>query len=140
LWRYRSSTGNNPIKERLALPSSELVVIVKAKSTISYIFEMTQKSPKNYRWSVVARMHALCVEILEELYAANELPAHSDQRITLQVGAIGKLKTLAFLNDFAVSQGVILAKQYENAAKMLAEVQKLAVSWARAERARRDGR
>lgn len=51
---------------------SELSVITKAKNLSSYIYTITQKSPKQFRFMLVARMQNYSIDIIEHLYKAND--------------------------------------------------------------------
>lgn len=52
---------------------SELNVIMKAKDLCRYVILVTQKSPKQYRFTFVSRMQNLCLEIIENIYLANAI-------------------------------------------------------------------
>lgn len=49
---------------------SELKVITAAKMLASYVMTITQKSPKQFRFSLVGRMQEYVLNIVEELYKA----------------------------------------------------------------------
>ena len=51
----------------------ELFVIVKAKDLGNYIFTVTDKSPKKFRFTLVSRMQNLSLDIIENLYRANQV-------------------------------------------------------------------
>ena len=42
---------------------SELVVITKAKDLCGYVLTVTQKSPKQFRFTFTSRLQNLCVDI-----------------------------------------------------------------------------
>ncbi len=50
---------------------SELRVITAAKNLCGYVMTVTQKSPKQFRFSLVGRMQGLVPEIVEERYYAH---------------------------------------------------------------------
>ena len=52
---------------------SELKVITKAKDLCSYVMTISQKSPKHYRYTFVSRLQNLSLNIIENLYRANEI-------------------------------------------------------------------
>ena len=52
---------------------SELQVITCAKNLCSYVMTITQKSPKQFRFSLVGRMQGYVLDIVEELYYANDI-------------------------------------------------------------------
>ena len=51
---------------------SELAVITKAKDLCSYVVKITQKSPKQYRFTLVTRLQNLSLDVIENLYRAND--------------------------------------------------------------------
>jgi len=53
--------------------NAELVVVTKAKDFCSYVMEVTQKSPKQYRFTYVSRMQNLALSIIENILRANDL-------------------------------------------------------------------
>lgn len=52
---------------------SELTIITKAKDLCSYIMVVTQKSPKYFRFTFVSRLQNLSLDIIENLYWANDI-------------------------------------------------------------------
>ena len=55
------------------MAEKELFVIVKAKDLGNYIFTVTDKSPKKFRFTLVSRMQNLSLDIIENLYRANQV-------------------------------------------------------------------
>ena len=49
---------------------SELQVITKAKDLCTYVMTVTQKSPKQYRYTFVGRLQNLTLSIIENFYRA----------------------------------------------------------------------
>lgn len=52
---------------------SELLVITKAGDLCAYVLTVTEKSPKQYRFTLVSRMQNLTLDVIESLYRANEI-------------------------------------------------------------------
>ena len=52
---------------------SELTVITKAKDLCSYVMTVTQKSPKQFRFTFVSRMQNLSLSMIENLFRANDV-------------------------------------------------------------------
>ena len=52
---------------------SELVIVTKAKDLCSYIVTITQKSPKQFRFTFVSRLQNLALDVIEKIYYANEI-------------------------------------------------------------------
>ena len=52
-------------------PKSELTVIMKAKDLCSYVVTVTQKSPKQFRFTFVSRLQNLAMEVIENIYRAS---------------------------------------------------------------------
>lgn len=49
-----------------------MFVITKSKELMKVVFEVTDKSPKKFRFSLVSRMQNLSMDILKNLYMVNE--------------------------------------------------------------------
>ncbi len=52
---------------------SELTVITKAKDLCSYVMAVTQKSPKQFRFTFVSRLQNLTLSVIENLFRANDV-------------------------------------------------------------------
>lgn len=52
---------------------SELTVITKAKDLCSYVMTVTQKSPKQFRFTFTTRLQNLSLNVIESLYRANDV-------------------------------------------------------------------
>ena len=105
---------------RMAGNASEMMVIVKAKELCSYIMSVTQKSPKQYRFTYISRMQNLSLDIVENLYRANEVyiggndgVAYLRERREYQQRALTDIKLLAYIAQLSFEQKCILAKQFE---------------------------
>mgnify|MGYP002799805578 FL=1 len=57
----------------MAAYKSELAVITKAKDLCSYVMTVTDKSPKRFRFTLVAKLQNYALDIIENLYQANEV-------------------------------------------------------------------
>lgn len=51
---------------------SELTVITCAKELCSYIMTVSQKSPKQFRFTFVSHLQNLSLDVIEKLYRAND--------------------------------------------------------------------
>jgi len=56
----------------MAAKYSELTVITRAKELCEYIMTVTQKSPKQFRFTFVSRLQNLSLDVIEKLYRAND--------------------------------------------------------------------
>lgn len=122
---------------------SELVVITKAKDLGSYIFTVTDKSPKKFRFTLVSRMQNLSLDVIEDLYRANTVFVkgandirHIEKRISYQHKAYIDLKMLGYITLMSREQQCILPKQYEQISKQATEINQLLVSWVNSDRQR----
>ena len=52
--------------------NSELFAVTKAKELCSYIMTVTQKSPKQFRFTFSSRLQNLSLDVIEDIYYANE--------------------------------------------------------------------
>ena len=51
---------------------NELNIVKKTKKLITYITQITEKSPVKYRHTYIAKKDNLCMEIIENLYLTND--------------------------------------------------------------------
>ncbi len=61
----------------------DLKVIGKAKELSELIFEVTNSSPKKFRYNIVARLHQAALGIVSDLYAANDI--YVENRVTTKL-------------------------------------------------------
>ena len=117
---------------------SELTVIMKAKELCSYIMTVTQKSPKQFRFTFVTRLQNLALDVIERIYRANEvhLVSGTAQRLDLQHTALTDLKLLAYIAELAMTQGCLLPKQFEEIAKLTTDCQHLLGAWINSDKKR----
>lgn len=121
---------------------NELSVIVKAKDLCSYIMTITQKSPKHFRYTFVTRLQNLSLDIIEDIYKANDvyfnkqMPQNYQKRLDLQHQALTNIKILAYFSQLAMEQGCILLKQFEQISKMTSDCQNMLGAWINSDRKR----
>ncbi len=125
---------------------SELLVIVKAKDLGNYIFTVTDKSPKKFRFSLISRLQNLALSMIENLYRANMVFVKDSKAIDkievrkkYQREAYVDLKLLGYMALMAKEQGGILAKQYEQISIRSTEVIRLLLAWSRSDQNRYKG-
>ena len=92
---------------------NELNIITKTKKLITYITQITEKSPVKYRHTYVAKMDNLCMEIIENLYLANDTDLKDKRRLDNQKLALTKFKVLDYIVEVSSTNGCILFKKYE---------------------------
>lgn len=121
---------------------SELSVITKAKDLCSYIMTVTDKSPKRFRFTLVAKLQGYALNIIESLYRANEVyvrrgdAVRAGQRLDFQHQALTEIKLLGYMAQLAMEQGCILPKQYEQITKKAHDCQNMAGAWINSDRKR----
>lgn len=121
---------------------SELTVITKAKDLCSYVITVTQKSPKQFRFTFVSRLQNLALSAIENLFRANDVfvsktDIHSQkERRTFQRNAMTDLRLLGYIALLAMEQGCILQKQYEQISKQIADCLNLLGAWINSDRKR----
>ena len=78
--------------------NSELRVVTAAKNLCSYILTVTNKSPKSFRFTLVSRLQNLSLDIIENIYKANEVFVQNEnsqnmqKRLDLQYTALTNVK------------------------------------------------
>ncbi len=127
----------------MAEQKSELSVIMEAKDLCRYIMTVTQKSPKQYRFTFTTRLQNLCMDIIENIYLANEMFMKGEharenyqKRQEMQREAITKTRILAYIAQLALEQKAILPKQYEQISLHSTSVLKLLGGWMRSDKKR----
>ena len=87
---------------------SELSVIVKAKDLCSYILTVTEKSPKRFRFTLTSKLQTYALNVLENLYRANEVflekgkPDTAEKRKSFQQQALTECKLLGYMAQLAM--------------------------------------
>ena len=121
---------------------SELTVITKAKDLCAYIMTVTQRSPKQFRFTFVSRLQNLALSVIENLFRANDVfVSRQDviaqkERLGYQRAAMTDLKLLGYISLLAAEQGCILLKQYEQISRQITDCQNLLGAWMNSDRKR----
>ena len=124
------------------MKQSDLTVITKAKDLCSYIMKVTDKSPKKFRYTFVARLQNLALDIIEDLYRANDVflapndSAAYAQRLSLQRRALTNLRILSYFSMLAADVGCLLFKQYEETARLASESMNYLGAWMNSDKRR----
>lgn len=123
-------------------PASELAVITHAKQLCSYVFTVTEKSPKRFRFTLVSRMQNLGLDVVENLFLANETFVASNDcdaaadRLKLQHRASTSLKMMMYVSEMAQEQGCLTMKQYEQIAKQGFDIGNMIGGWINSDKKR----
>jgi hypothetical protein len=122
---------------------SDLTVITKAKELCGYIMTVTQKSPKQFRFSLVSRLQGYALDIVASFYRANEVylsgpdvAVKARVRLDYQHEALTSAKLLGYVAQLSMEQGAILPKQLEVIARLLLDTQNLCGAWITSDRKR----
>ena len=117
-------------------------MITKAKDLCSYVMTVTQRSPKQYRYTFVSRLQNLSLSVIENLYRANDTyvkkgdAAAAEKRLELQRAAMTDLKVLGYFSMLSMEQGCILPKQFEQISLQVTDCQNLLGAWMNSDRKR----
>lgn len=121
------------------MSAKELIVFAVAKDLCKYVFEITDKSPKKFRFSLVSRMQNLAMEVVEKLFRANEImvgigpmaTSRAWRRTQLQRDALSAAKLLGFMGLIAQEQKAVTEHQYEVMSRYVANAEYLIKAWLR---------
>jgi hypothetical protein len=122
--------------------NSELSVITKAKELCSYVMTVTEKSPKRFRFTLVWRMQNYALDVIENLYIANEIYVQAgrrdqaEKRQAYQQKAQTGLRLLGYIAQLAMEQQCILPKQYEQITRKVYDCRNLLGAWMVSDRKR----
>ena len=126
----------------MAETKSELLIITKSKDLASYVLAVTQNSPKHFRFTFVSRMQNLVLDIIENLYRANDtLFRRGDQesfrvRQEYQHKAMTDIRLLAYIAQLAMEQKCILPKQFEQISIGTTDCLRILGAWISSDRRR----
>ena len=126
----------------MATSQSELAVIVKAKDLCSCVLTVTEKSPKRFRFTLVAKLQSYALNTIENLYRANEVyvkssnVATAERRLEFQHQALTELNLLGYLAQLAMEQTCITAKQYEQITRKIYDCKNLIGAWIKSDQKR----
>lgn len=119
----------------MAHSQSELQVITHAKNLLNYVMTITQKSPKQFRFSLIGRMQEYVLNIVEDLYYANDIFVSPNsnagwaQRQAHQRKAMSTLKLLVYVAQVSMEQGAIQPKQYQQISQQAFNVENMLGAW-----------
>ncbi len=115
---------------------NELGIMIKCRKLIEYIFTVTEKSPKKFRYTIVNRLQNGSLQIMEHLIRANEIYVkdntqvnHYQKRLGYQQEAMVDIKVLGYMAMIAKEQECILPRQYEQIASQLYECKRMLGAW-----------
>ena len=121
---------------------SELTVITKAKDLCRYVINATAKSPKQFRFTFVSRLQNLALDILENLYRANDTFVTRENlaswgiRLEFQHKSISEAKILAYVSQLAMESKALTMKQFEMISMLTTDVERLTGAWISSDRKR----
>lgn len=137
LSRHRIKSVQVEVPKSISIPSNsaDMVVVTKAKNLVKYVFQITANSPKKIRFSFVSKIQTICLEIIENLYRAAEIPYNKSDAVSVKrkVGYLVEAKmSLKLVEYFALLMyecQFFTSKQYEQIAKMGIQCETLINSW-----------
>ena len=121
---------------------SEMAGITKSKDLCSYVITITQRSPKQFRFTFVSRMQNLSLDVIEYLYRANDTfvtkgdTAAWRQRLEFQHRAMTSLKLLSYFSLLALENKCIIQKQYEQISRQSVDCMNLLGGWINSDKRR----
>ncbi len=115
---------------------NELSIMVKSRKLTEYIFTITEKSPKKFRFTITSRLQNVSISAMEHLIRANEIYVKEKtqtesyrKRLEYQREAMIDFKVLGYMAMIAREQECILPRQQEQIAKQVSECRKMLWAW-----------
>ena len=125
-------TNNPNVKSQ----TGELKALLKAKTLAQYVLQVTDRSPKRFRFTFTTRMQNIALDIIENLFLANDVFVEGPNAVSLlreraayQRKALTLVKTLAYIAEIARTSGALLPKHYEQISMHANEVALIVKAW-----------
>lgn len=122
---------------------AEISVVTKAKELTEYVLQVTEKTPKKYRFTFVTRLHNICFDIVSDIFYANSVyvaGANSEsllcERRRYQQRAKTNTRLLAYIADIAQKCGALTFHQFEVISRLTTDELKLLGAWIKSDRER----
>ena len=125
-------TSLDPAKER----EREMAIFTAAKKLSEYIYIVTEKSPKKYRWSIITKIQNASIAVIEDLYLANF--EEGAERLAYQKQAGVQLRLIDHYAEVAYKLKAIPFKQMEHIAYLIIDARKLLAGWSKCTKNRRN--
>ena len=135
------------VPDTIRIPSaaSDMIVVTKVKDLVKYIFQITQNSPKKFRFTFINRLQNLGLDCVENLYKANDIKLTNISkqdyllRYKYQSMAMTNIKLLEYFALLSLENECILFKHYEQIAKQGATCLTLLSNWIQSDKNRVGG-
>ena len=120
----------------------ELKVIRTAKDLCDDIFLVTKTSPKRFRFTLVSRMQELSLDIVAELYDANDVfmgwvsQSAVEERLQHQKKVITNARKLGYLAEISAREGALAMKHYANISSFLTDIRNMTGAWMNSDKKR----
>ena len=134
----KSKIINVPRTVKIPSNSGDMVVVTKAKNLVKYIFEITQNAPKKYRYTFIAKLQNFALELIENLYRANEIQyknageKEKEKKSFYINEALCDLKLIEYFSMLMFECECLLFKQYEQIIRLGVQCNTLIVNWKKA--------
>ncbi len=123
--------------------TGELKALLKAKTLAQYVLQVTDKSPKRFRFTFTTRMQNMSLDVIECLFLANGVYVEGPEAASLlrkradyQRKALTLVKILVYLAEIARNTGALLPKHYEQISMHANEVSAIVTAWMRSDERR----
>ena len=114
----------------------QLYVITCFNRLFEYLLNVLDNAPKKYRYTFVARIENMLLDINEELILANLAKLEDTRRGDRQNDAYGKLIVLANLLRMAMNGRCLSFHQYEISSNYLKETKDYLLRWMKSDASR----
>lgn len=112
----------------MAKKKSTLAVMTKARELAKYVFDVTEKSPKKFHFTLCTKLENYSLNTIELIYKANSLKDMS-KRVEIQDKAKTYLAMVDYFANLPYELKCITFHQYEVISLHVAATMKLLVAW-----------
>lgn len=97
----------------MSTQKSDLFVITAGKKLVEYISLINDNAPKKFRYSIITKVDNECIDLIKDLYSANNLNVKDQKRREHQESAKVHLSMIDFIFLMGVKRQCYTSHQYE---------------------------
>jgi len=102
----------------MSTPKNELYVITICKKLNEYISTINDNAPRKFRYSIIIKIDNECIELIKDIYLANNSKVNDPKRKEYQESAKVHLSMIDYIFLLGVKRQCYSSHQYEVMSKL----------------------